>query len=111
MKSSIVICDYYMLTFVLIFFVLKDLREFAQTVDLTATLKFVDENFAYDPVNLESSGNHISDDDNDVYNPNDDDHDDNNNDDNDNDVYNSNDDDHDDNNNDDSDDDMMSTLL
>ena len=83
------ICDYYMLTFVLIFFVLKDLREFAQTVDLTATLKFVDENFAYDPVNLECSGNHISDSDND----------------------NDNDDDHDDNSNDDSDDDVMSTLL
>ena len=71
------------------------MREFAQTVDLTATLKFVDENFAYDPVNLESSGNHINDDDND----------------NDNDVYDSNDDDHDDNNNDDNDDDLISTLL
>ena len=46
---------------------LKDLRLFAQTVDLTETLKFVDENFAYDPVNSKFCDElHVNYNDNDV---------------------------------------------
>ena len=48
---------------------LKDLRLFAQTVDLTETLKFVDENFAYDPVNSKFCDElHVNYNDNDVNN-------------------------------------------
>ena len=43
------------------------MRLFAQTVDLTETLKFVDENFAYDPVNSKFCDElHVNYNDNDV---------------------------------------------